>query len=491
MAYRLPAHLHRNRHGVLYFRLTVPAHMQALIGQREIYRSLNTASVREAAIAAQTLAIAFRAVFRELGREGMSEQEKTAQTRWEEFLQLPDLRLRLKSAGMQVALEEQQETLVQQENEIVNLKERHERDLEVAALVKGVSVAPNTTASSKTISEAWGAYKAEKIAAKAWKDGEDTAKYDHWPHIRAFIEIVGDKPIGTVTAEDVDHFQQQTLTNPDGGSPSNRKKRLERTGALFRWAKTKRQLTDDFRELFRFPGKIEEKHYLKFDQADLAALFESEDYRRHLFKTPSEYWLPLLGLFTGARLNELCQLTTDDIGNHEGVDTISILDEEIGKRLKTTASRRIIPIHSQLIQLGFLKFVGAASGRLFPELPENKARPGDFGKEPSRKFTDYRRRVGVGTDKYNADTGKWNDRSLKVFHSFRATLISALRKAGVPKDRRTRLAGHEYEDTQDRNYAGGDVLTMFSMNMLKDDIEMVNYLTSFTAYSAVSDRRQV
>lgn len=65
MAYRLPAHLHRNRHGVLYFRLAVPADLRPTFGQAEIYRSLNTSSVRQAADAAQTLRIELWAIFRE------------------------------------------------------------------------------------------------------------------------------------------------------------------------------------------------------------------------------------------------------------------------------------------------------------------------------------------------------------------------------------------------------------------------------------------
>ncbi len=120
----------------------------------------------------------------------------------------------------------------------------------------------------------------------------------------------------------------------------------------------------------------------------------------------------MLGLFAGARLNELCQLTTADVGRHDGVETISVLDEDL-KRLKTEASRRIIPIHSKLIELGFIDNVATiTAGRIFPILPENKARKDDFGKEPSRKFTAYRRLVGVGVgeglgfERQN-ETGKW------------------------------------------------------------------------------------
>ena len=204
------------------------------------------------------------------------------------------------------------------------------------------------------------------------------------------------------------------------------------------------------------------------------SLFESARYKDRTFTAPYEYWLPVLGLFTGARLNELCQLTVTDIGKHDGVETISILDGEIAKRLKTTASRRIIPIHSKLIEMGLLTFVATIKeGRLFPELPESAGKSSYFADKATENFTAYRRACGVGEAK---------ERSNKTFHSFRSTLISALRKAGVPKDRRTRLAGHEYDDTQDKTYHGGDVLTMFDFRTLKADIEQVRFDVGFTPF---------
>lgn len=65
MAYRLPSHLHRNRHGTLYFRMAVPNFARHTLQQREIYRSLRTSSVREAQFTAQTLRIALGAFFGE------------------------------------------------------------------------------------------------------------------------------------------------------------------------------------------------------------------------------------------------------------------------------------------------------------------------------------------------------------------------------------------------------------------------------------------
>lgn len=496
MAYRLPAHLHRNRHGMLYFRLVVPTDIRHLLSQREIYRSLSTSSVRQAADSAQALKIAFGAIFRQLRTLVMSEQEKSAQEAWKTFVQLPDLRLRLNNAGKQVALEEQQKQLDKQDAEIVNLlsenasrSAQHERELDIAIRAKG-GLAPAQMPITPTITEAWERYKAGKIALGAnggWKDGEDTARNDHWPHIRAFIEIIGNKQIGCVTAEDVEQFQAFILADKPGiESPSNKSKRLMRVGGLFRWAKFRRIINDAFSEFFRYQGKVPKNNYQKFSPEDIKALFESDNYRNNSFKTPSEFWIPILGLFTGGRLNEIAQLTVSDVGVHDGVQTIAILDQD-GKRLKNSASRRIIPVHSKLVELGFMDYVKIRSkdkiGRLFPELKSSR-KIGDYGKEPSRKFTAYRRLMNVGDDRLNPTTGKWEGQNRKAFHSFRSTLIDALRRADVPKERRTRLAGHEFNDTQDSNYDGGDATMMFSFLTLQGDIENAVFSADFTPYDS-------
>lgn len=477
MAYRLPANLHRNRHGTLYFRLTIPADLKHLFEQRELYRSLNTARVREAADKAQALRIAFRAAFNDLrSLSCMTDQEKPASV---DLARLQELTRHTKAKLALIdKIERLEADLAEAATERTQAHKQHRRELAIAIAAKGAGAPPAKPKGGKTISQAWEGYKAEKIAAKAWRDGEDTAKYDHWPHIRTLIGVIGDKPLVEVTADDINKFQTHVLNDPEGGSPRNRDKRLSRAGAVLRWAKKKRLISDDFTELFRYPGKIEQNSYAAFDACELKALFESESYKNGTFKTPSEYWLPILALHTGARLNELCQLSVTDIGTHDGIETISILAGEEGKRLKNKASERIIPIHSKLIELGLLDYVASIkTGRIFPELPEDSARPGNYGAKPSEKFTDYRRECGVGA---------LSGRSNKSIHSFRSTFISALRKAGVPKDRRTRLAGHEYDDTQDKTYHGGDVLTMFDFKTLKADIERVRFDVEFTPFEATT-----
>ncbi|SCW52178.1 hypothetical protein SAMN02927924_01003 [Sphingobium faniae] len=74
-----------------------------------------------------------------------------------------------------------------------------------------------------------------------------------------------------------------------------------------------------------------------------------------------------------------------------GVWYMSMTDEKDGNSLKTQASRRRVPIHSELIQIGFLQFVGrqkqlGASARLFPTLKPNKY--GNLAWYPVKRFNE-------------------------------------------------------------------------------------------------------
>ena len=119
---------------------------------------------------------------------------------------------------------------------------------------------------------------------------------------------------------------------------------------------------------------------LNFNETHLIALFESNQYKNGLFKRASEYWVPLIALFTGARLAEILQLVSDDIRQEENIWIFDINEEgDDEKHVKTERSKRLVPIHSTLIKLGFIKFVEhrkKTSSKLFPE--ETRCDDGKF-----------------------------------------------------------------------------------------------------------------
>ncbi len=476
----------RSRHGTqFYFRRRVPDDLQALIGKRVLCKSLGTADRRSAMIRARLLASRTDQLFETLRTVRPIDLNRymgwTLKCDFDGHGRMQRLEVDARPDEADIAIRVTKELSAH----LASLPDAADR---APAAEQGGTTAPLTTAPAQasqdgpTIRQVWERYKTEKIQSKRWKDGEDTARYDHWPHVRALTDLIGDRPIRAVTADDIGHFQTHVLADPKGGSDSNRKKRLERAGALFRFAKTKRLITDSYNELFKHPGRVQHASYARFERDDLKGLFESDAYRKNSFTKPSQYWLPPLALFTGARLNELCQLRTIDVGEHDDIPTLTI-DDSDSKRLKTGASRRIVPIHSKLIELGFLAYVrSVGAGRIFPELPENPSRPGDFTKEATRWFTTYRRAAGVEKARAGGGSSEASARSRKAFHSFRTTFIDALRRAEVPKDRRTRLAGHEYQDTQDSSYHGGDPMTMYETGTLKNDIEKLKFDVAFTTY---------
>jgi integrase len=125
-----------------------------------------------------------------------------------------------------------------------------------------------------------------------------------------------------------------------------------------------------------------------FKQEELARLFEGAEMAA-IARDPSEahkFWLPHVGLFTGARVNELCQLNPQidirqDAGS--GVWFFDITDKseahaELKKSVKTKGSKRQVPVHPQLLKLGFLDYLEHVkeSGHkiLFPGFPPSVGR---------------------------------------------------------------------------------------------------------------------
>lgn len=144
------------------------------------------------------------------------------------------------------------------------------------------------------------------------------------------------------------------------------------------------------------------------------------------------YWMPLMALYSGARISELAQLRLVDIETVDGVPMLRITSEEPGMSVKTAAGHRSTPIHSELVRLGFLEFVEAlrAAGavRLFPALPLHATKPGTY-------FSGW----------FNADQRKASDwpKGLPVFHEFRHTVRSKLASAKVSEPMMNVLVGHE------------------------------------------------
>lgn len=145
------------------------------------------------------------------------------------------------------------------------------------------------------------------------------------------------------------------------------------------------------------------------------------------------YWLPILALFTGARLGEIAQLMVSDlvkVGN-QWVMQIT-LDGGNDKSLKNKASERIIPLHEKIVELGFIDYVrtlkAASHDRIFPLLTRNSR--GQIAATFSRFWGKYLEHISVKSD------------ASQNFHLFRHTFTDELRRAELTDDRIGLLLGH-------------------------------------------------
>lgn len=153
------------------------------------------------------------------------------------------------------------------------------------------------------------------------------------------------------------------------------------------------------------------------------------------------YWCPLIGAYTGARREEIAGLAPSDIVESDGVSCFSIEDSEL-RRIKNLSSRRLIPIHSHLIDLGFLDYVQEARRNkqtsLFPELYE--AGNDAFGRKVGRRMRQ------IIDQQLGAEGKKLS------FHSFRHYVQNQLDHAGIDDKVVRDITGHEGKDIHDKVY---------------------------------------
>ena len=176
----------------------------------------------------------------------------------------------------------------------------------------------------------------------------------------------------------------------------------------------------------------------------------------NLVKKDDHKWPTLIAMFTGARLNEVAQLHTRDIRQHDGLWCIDINDDD-GKMLKTAASRRLVPVHQKLLDIGLLRFVESRSGgsavRLFPSFS-------------------YSAQNG-----YGRNVGRWfNEKFLPalelkqgtlVFHSLRHSMVTLLTQADVPDSRVKAIMGHGQVGVTHTSYFKSG----FTVEQLKREID--------------------
>jgi integrase len=176
------------------------------------------------------------------------------------------------------------------------------------------------------------------------------------------------------------------------------------------------------------------------------------------------FWVPLIMLFSGARPGEIGQLAVSDVREEHGHWIMHITTEgdthEQGKSVKTEGSMRVVPIHPELIHLGFIKYhserKAAGDRQLFPGATRNER--GQMMSDFSREFGKYLIRIGLKVG-----------RGLSLY-SFRHGATDAFRRAGHLDEQFRFLLGHTKGTTTQR-------YGLLPQGMLEDRVALIRSIS--------------
>ncbi len=314
--------------------------------------------------------------------------------------------------------------------------------------------------------------------------------------VEEFIEIVGDIDFSTITKNEVSHYidvqtklppnrkkspkyrdlsikevMKLKLSQKEIQTPQNINKRITKLSVFGNWGVRQGLLITNPFSGMKFSVKKQPHTRQPFTADELRKIFKPETYLKWTihFSHPYRkdrvsnhlpyYWIFLLGIFSGMRTNEMCQILLSQVKKEKGIWFIFIEDSEETK-VKTENAIRKVPLHPQLIDLGFVDYVTAQKkskrGRLFWELSEDRD---GFASHVSRHYN----------QRFLPAVGVWK-KYTKVLYCTRHTFINKLYSEMVDENVIKVLVGHEKEFTM--KHYGGDP---FTPERLLEEISKVSY----------------
>ena len=232
--------------------------------------------------------------------------------------------------------------------------------------------------------------------------------YDAWVSIRQkpertqqaykrradqFVSLMGDLPLDAVSRtkgiELRDKLQAWAIEK--GKTATTADNILASLRALFNVARDKGWLTGNPLERLHVEiGGKESEGREPWTKEELGLIFSDPLWTKRAIPTDKKagkeaaYWIPLIACYTGARLTEIAQLWKDDIATEAGMEAFEFrADAQRGQQLKNKGSWRAVPMHPELVRLGFCDYVQSLpKGELFPHLPKagKNGAGGQFGK---------------------------------------------------------------------------------------------------------------
>jgi len=331
------------------------------------------------------------------------------------------------------------------------------------------------------LSEFMEKYIQTKISDKHWKEH---SLPDHRNRLKTLIDMLGDVAIQHITREDFRKFRDTFSKLPPNYKKNAKYKdksiaqilemspiktysiktlnvTIEAIASMFEWGVREGYLDKNNAKSLQIKDERQDIELKEaFTADDIKKIFFADNFTTDKIKNPAYYWVPLIGLYTGMRLEEICQLHCVDISQENDVwyfnITTSVADNSTEiKLLKNKNAQRQVPIHNKLVQLGFIDFFEqikeAGNERVFHELKKTDKCP-KFGKNVGKAFSRYIKKCDIITDK-------------KSFHSLRHTFSHYFKVQNLHNDLFRQVFGHRLTELAARQYGG-----KFSVQQSYDEI---------------------
>ena len=207
----------------------------------------------------------------------------------------------------------------------------------------------------------------------------------------------------------------------------------------------------------------DQKPHLPYTKDELLEMFDP----KHDFfkKNPDAFWLCLIALFTGSRMNAAFTLQYADICVEDGINCFNFQENHKIKRLKNEASERTVPINDQLIDLGFLDFFKRKQVRTKAKgtdfiFPKCQTSGGQYNnKYGTRILMPFFKSIGV----------KSANKDQKDFHSFRKNASIGMQDAGIGSTYINDIIGWEGEGMMAESYSN------HTLTQIKEQMDKFGY----------------
>ena len=209
----------------------------------------------------------------------------------------------------------------------------------------------------------------------------------------------------------------------------------------------------------------EKNPHAQYTEEQLKQIFSPE--YKFFNKNPDVFWGCVLALFTGSRKNAIFTLHYKDIFQKDGIWCVQFISDEEGvKHLKNQASERTIPLHSALINMGFIEYINnqkiktkaTDTDHIFPICITSGEK---LNTHIQRGFCNFLKKIGI--------KGKTKDQY--DFHSFRKNANIRMEQCGItPRSYIDRLIGWLNKGSEgERSYSN------YTIKQLSDMLELLNY----------------